>query len=65
MKPICTNGKQILDKKSAVTMANLTYRLHHIKMKEYNCPECNFWHLATAIEPGRERRGKAKFRHNL
>jgi len=53
----CITGKQILDKKGAITLKNLTMELHHIKMKIYPCGKCKGWHLGT-IGP---RHGK--FRH--
>jgi hypothetical protein len=53
----CKCGKKIYDKKGAVSMSNLTMKLHHIKMRPYKCPFTNHWHLATE---GNHR----KFRHN-
>lgn len=52
----CKTGKTIYDKKSAQTLKNLTEKLHNIKMKIYECPECNHWHL-TSVNAHRE------FRH--
>lgn len=63
MKPKCKSGKIILDKKSAVTMANLTLKLHHIKMNIYQCED--HWHLATADDPKFGVSHHKKFRHNL
>lgn len=54
----CPDGKKGLDKKGAVTLKNLTMRLHHIKMKVYRCPFCNQWHLASIG-------GHKPFRHNI
>ena len=65
MKTKCINGKIILDKKSAITMANLTFKLHHIKMDVYNCPRCNFWHTSTANDPRFGIRRHREFRHNI
>lgn len=56
MKSDCPSGKVKYDKKGAITLKNLTMELHHIPMREYQCPDCNSWHLATV--------GKHKpFRH--
>lgn len=65
MKQKCKNGKVILDKKSAIAMANLTFRLHHIKMDIYHCDACNFWHLATSDHPKFRVTRHKRFRHNL
>lgn len=43
----CPSGKHIYDKKGAVTLKNLTMEIHHIKMRIYQCPDCNYWHLAS------------------
>lgn len=57
---ICKKADKIIyDKKTAITMKNLTFKLHHIKMAEYPCGD--HWHLATKPENGHKR----PFRHNL
>ena len=43
----CSSGKEMLDKKGATTLKNLTKKLHNIEMRLYQCKECNHWHLAT------------------
>lgn len=43
----CPSGKQMLDKKGAISFKNLTLRLHGIVMREYECEQCGMWHLAT------------------
>jgi len=56
-KIVCPHGKRRYDKKGAVTMKNLSMKLHHIEMEIYECPDCKYWHLASV--------GKHKqFRHN-
>lgn len=52
----CSTGKIIYDKKGALTLKNLTEKLHNIKMEVYECKKCGYWHL-TSIEGHRE------FRH--
>ncbi len=47
-----TSGKRMLDKKSAITAANSSMILHHIKMRIYPCPDCNMYHLATTHPDG-------------
>lgn len=49
-KENCLTGKQMLDKKGAITLKNLTMKLHHIIMKEYECEKCGYWNL-TNIDP--------------
>lgn len=56
---LCDKGKKKYDKKGAISMKNLTMKLHHIKMKEYECPSCASWHLSTDEEQHK------KFRHNI
>ena len=53
----CPSGKVVYDKRGATTMANLTMKLHRIKMRAYECNMGNHWHLATI---GKHR----QFRHN-
>lgn len=46
----CSSGKDKLDKKGAVSLKNLTKKLHNIDMKVYECHECGYWHLASVGE---------------
>jgi hypothetical protein len=55
----CPTHKKAMDKKSAISLKNLTMRLHHIEMKEYECKQCGWWHLAT------KGNNHKRFRHNL
>lgn len=43
----CSSGKRVLDKKTAITAANASLKEFHNKMKVYQCPECNYWHLSS------------------
>jgi len=38
-------GKPSYDKKSAQTAANSRFEQDHVKLRIYNCPKCNGWHL--------------------
>lgn len=67
IKDRCITGKVILDKKSARSLANLTFKLHHIKTDIYQCTiDHKHWHVTTADDPrpGVNNR-KRQFRHNL
>ena len=55
----CPTGKKALDKKGAISLKNLTMKLHHIEMIEYECNKCGSWHLAT------KGNNHKRFRHNL
>jgi hypothetical protein len=55
----CPSGKQMLDKMGAVSLKNLTMKLHHIEMNIYECKMCGKWHLAT------KGKNHKKFRHHL
>lgn len=55
---ICSSGKRSFDKKGATSFKNLTMKLHHIKMGEYECPECGNWHLGTI-----QKNKRGKFKH--
>lgn len=43
----CLSDKRQFDKKGAISFKNLTKKLHHILLKEYECKECGLWHLTT------------------
>jgi len=58
-KDDCPSGKQMLDKRGAISFKNLTMRLHRIEMVEYECKMCGWWHLAT------KGHNHKKFRHHL
>lgn len=47
MNGICHCGKKMFDKKGAITLRNLSLRIHHIKMREYHCAMSDTWHLTT------------------
>jgi len=47
MKTECPSGKQMLDKKGAISFKNLTMKLHRIEMREYECDQCGAWHLTS------------------
>ena len=55
----CSKGKKKFDKKSAISLKNLTMKLHHIKMTIYECEICKSWHLSNNDE---KHRG---FRHTI
>ncbi len=42
-------GKICYDKKSAVSAKNLRFREDKIRLREYWCPHCNFWHLTKQL----------------
>jgi hypothetical protein len=42
-------GKVQYDKKGATTAANKRYSEAHQKLRIYQCPECNFWHLTKIL----------------
>ena len=44
-----SGGKPMYDKKTAVTAKNKRWREDHIKLREYHCPDCNWWHLTSRV----------------
>lgn len=45
----CTEGKVMYDKKGAVTAKNFRLKKDHVKLRVYNCPVCNHWHLTKNL----------------
>lgn len=41
--------KPSYSKKEANTAKNHRYRQDHIRLRIYNCPNCNKWHLTSKI----------------
>lgn len=39
------SGKPCYDKKSAITAKNSSRRKRGVELREYHCPDCNWWHL--------------------
>jgi len=42
-------GKTIFDKKGALTSKNDRYKKDHVKLRVYQCPDCNHWHLSSRL----------------
>jgi hypothetical protein len=53
MAPLKCNGKNIYDKKGAVSMKNHRWETNHVALRIYYCQDCRFWHL-TSSNPFRE-----------
>lgn len=41
--------KPMYDKKSAETAKNRRWKYERIKLRIYQCPECDFWHLTSKV----------------
>lgn len=44
-----TTGKVMYDKKSAQTAKNFRMKNDHVKLRIYQCPDCNQWHLTHRL----------------
>ena len=42
-------GKTIFDKKGALTSKNDRYKKDHVRLRVYQCPDCNHWHLSSRL----------------
>ena len=52
----CSTGKVRFDKKGAQTSKNFRMKREHTKLRIYNCPECNGWHLSSLNENSKKDR---------
>lgn len=43
------NGKPCYDKKGARTAANKRFKEAHQKLRIYECPDCDRWHLTSSL----------------
>ena len=49
------NGKVVYDKRGALTAKNRRWNEGHVKLRIYECPNNNHWHL-TSSDPDRDER---------
>ena len=52
-------GKQVYDKKSALTVVNLR-RENGARLRAYPCMECNGWHVTHKVDPYESERKKPR-----